>query len=330
MAEPREQQNDAEAIDLPEGELVRVRFVVEPNYRGWRLDRYLCAKIRRLSRSKAQAIIRNSLIADRPVKPATLVVPGMVLQLTRRREPEPDTPKHLPILHRDQDLLVVDKPAGLPMHPSARYYQGTLVTLARALAEEGEKPDPAHRLDRETSGIVLCGLRSDITRKLKMAFERNQIEKAYLAVVEGWPPEDRFEVKLPLSVGGDTVRIRSVIDRANGKPAHTRFQVLERREVRGERFALVRCEPITGRQHQIRIHIASSGFPIVGDKIYGHDEQIFIRFTEKALTEDDMRKLRLPRHALHASELRFRHPGDGREMRVVSPLPPDLAELLRE
>ncbi|MFN7135243.1 MAG: RluA family pseudouridine synthase, partial [Myxococcales bacterium] len=308
MAGTDEQQVDGAP---GEGELVTVRFVVEPNYRGWRLDRYLCAKIRRLSRAKAQQIIRNSLVADRPVKPSTFVTPGMELKLTRRRLPEPETPTELPVLYRDEDLLVVDKPAGLPMHPSARYYQGTLVTLARALAQEGEKPDPAHRLDRETSGIVLCGVRPEITRRLKMAFERSLVRKAYLAVVEGWPPEERFEVDLPLNVGGDAVRIRAVVDRVNGKPAQTRFQVLERHEVNGERFALLRCEPVTGRQHQIRIHVASAGFPIVGDKIYGHDETIFIRFTEKSLTQDGLARPRLPRPALHAAEVVFRHPRDG-------------------
>ncbi len=323
---------DLSASDLPEGEgplgTYTVRFVVEPAFRGWRLDRYLCAKIRRLSRAKAQAIIRRGGLCDRPLKPSTAVVPGMVLSLVRRREPEPETPRQLPVVLRDRDVLVVDKPAGLPMHPTARYLTGTLVTLARALAAEGEKPDPAHRLDRETSGLVVCGLRPECTRALKLAFAAGRVRKAYLAVTEGAPPEDEFEVDLPLSVGGQVVRIRVVGDRLHGKLARTRFRVLSRHRVHGEDFALVRCEPLTGRQHQIRAHLADAGFPLVGDKIYGRDETLFVRFTEKALTDADRKVLRLGRHALHAAELEFPHPIEPRRVRVEAPLPEDLRNFL--
>ncbi|HEY3445115.1 MAG TPA: RluA family pseudouridine synthase [Myxococcales bacterium] len=305
-----------------------VRFVVEPNYRGWRVDRYLCAKIRRLSRAKAQEIIKAGKLSDRPLKPSTLVSPGMVLTMVRRREPEPDTPRELPVVYRDEELLVVDKPSGLPMHPTARYFTGTLVALARALAKEGEKPDPAHRLDRETSGLVVCGTRPEWTRALKLSFAAGRVRKAYLAITEGAPEEDRFEVDLPLSVGGETVRIRVVGDRANGKSAMTRFEVLARHEIGGERFALVRCEPLTGRQHQIRAHLSAAGFPIVGDKIYGKDERIFVRFTEKALTEEDWKALRLQRHALHAAEIEFPHPKDRRAVKLKAELPGDMEEFL--
>ena len=135
---------------------------------------------------------------------------------------------------------------------------------------------------------------------------------------------------LPLSVGGEVVRIGVVGDRVNGKPARTRFKVLKRCEVNGEPFALVRCEPLTGRQHQIRVHLASRGFPIVGDKIYGPDPGIFVRFTERAMTEEDQRRLRLPRHALHAAEISFPHPRTREEVSFAAPLPADLAQFLGE
>ena len=305
-----------------------VRFVVEHNYRGWRLDRYLCAKIRRMSRARAQQIIRAGRLSDRPLKPSTPVTTGLVLTLTRPREPEPETPLELPVVYRDAELMVVDKPTGLPMHPSARYFTGTLVARARALALPGQKPDPAHRLDRETSGLVVCGLAPEWTRSLKLSFAAGRVRKAYLAVTEGAPEEDEFEVDLPLAVGGETVRIRVVGDRDHGKPATTRFRVVSRLEIRGEPFALVRCEPLTGRQHQIRAHLAAKGFPIVGDKIYGRDERIFVRFTERALTEEDWRTLRLPRHALHAAEIAFPHPRDALPMRFEAGLPEDLREFL--
>lgn len=317
-----------DVADEPDDDTYSVRFVVEPSYRGWRLDRYLCAKIRRLSRAKAQTIVKSGGLSDRPLKPSTLVTPGMVLTLKRHRAPEPETPKELPVVYRDEELLVVNKPAGLPMHPSARYFAGTLVARVRELAHPGEKPDPAHRLDRETSGLVVCGLKPEWTRALKMSFAAGRVSKAYLAITEGAPAEDAFEVDLPLSVGGETVRIRVVGDRVNGKPALTRFRVLDRHEIRGEPFALLRCEPLTGRQHQIRAHLSAKGFPIVGDKIYGRDERIFVRFTEKALTPEDWETLRLARHALHAYEVAFPHPRDRRPLKVTAPLPEDMRAFL--
>lgn len=308
-----------------EGEYQVLTFTVEPPFHGWRVDRYLCHKLPRLSRTKAQKLVKAGLVSDHPMRPSSPVTAGMVLKMKRRREDEPPTPKDLPLLYRDDHVMVFDKPAGLPIHATARYIRGTLVALARMQAREGEKPDPAHRLDRETSGIVVCGTRLESTRALKAAFaSHGLIRKRYVAITEGWPPEDDFEVDAPLSVGGQVVRVRVFVDRENGKPSRTRFHVLERREIEGQRFALVECSPVTGRQHQIRVHLASVGFPIVGDKIYGADERIFARFAEFRLTDEDKRALRLPRHALHACHIRFPHPADGREMVVEAPLPEDM------
>lgn len=312
------------------GEFQSLTFTVEPPFRGWRVDRYLCHKLPRLSRSKAQKLIRAGLVSDRPLKPSSPVLPGMVLTMRRRREDEPPTPGHLPLLHRDEDLLIFDKPAGLPIHATARYLRGTLVALARAQALDGEKPDPAHRLDRETSGIVVCGTHPASTRALKLAFAQGQVHKRYLAITEGWPTEDAFEVDAPLSVGGAIVRVRVFVDPVGGKPSRTRFRVIDRREIAGHPFALVECEPLTGRQHQIRVHLASRGLPIVGDKIYGPDERIFARFAEFRLTEADKRLLRLPRHALHAAHIAFPHPRDSRLFEMDAPLPDDMRAFFEE
>jgi 23S rRNA pseudouridine1911/1915/1917 synthase len=300
-------------------------FTVEPPFHGWRVDRYLCHKLPRLSRTKAQKLIRAGLVSERPLKPSSPVLPGMVLSMRRRREDEPPTPTELPLLHRDEEILIFDKPAGLPIHATARYLHGTLVALARKQALPGEKPDPAHRLDRETSGLVVCGTHLESTRSLKLAFAQGLVHKRYLALTEGWPSEDAFEVDAPLSVGGAVVRVRVFVDHRDGKPSKTRFRVIERRELKGQKFALVQCEPVTGRQHQIRVHLASRGLPIVGDKIYGADERIFARFSERRLTVADKRLLRLPRHALHAAHIEFPHPRDGRLFQMDSPLPKDLA-----
>ncbi len=307
---------------------VEIEFTVEPNYAGWRLDRYLCGKISRLSRTRAQKIIRNSVISDRRLKPSTLVKPGLSFKLRRRATDEPETPREITELFQDDALLVVDKPAGLPMHPSARYHHGTLVNVIRTRYGPDFRADPAHRLDRETSGIIVCGRTLESCQRLMRAFMEGEVHKEYLAITEGAPSHDSFEIDAPIAEGTELIRIAVRIDRQVGKPARTRFQVLRRFERDGAKFALVRAFPETGRQHQIRIHLREAGFPLVGDKMYGPDQGYFDRFSKHCLEPEAWDKLRLPRHALHAARIRFPHPVTGAEVAFESPLPPDLRAFL--
>jgi 23S rRNA pseudouridine1911/1915/1917 synthase len=309
-------------------DFVEIEFVVEPNYAGWRLDRYLCEKIRRLSRTRVQRIIERSLVADRPLKPASLVSAGLRFRLRRRALEEPETPRELPELFCDDWLLVLDKPAGLPIHPTARYHKGTLVSLVRE--RYGFQADPVHRLDRETSGAIVCGRSTDVCRTLMRAFAGGRVHKEYLAITEGAPTDDEFRVDAPIAEGTELVRIAVRIDRAQGKPARTRFKVLERFSRDGEPFALVRAFPETGRQHQIRIHLREAGFPVVGDKMYGPDAGYFDRFSKKTLEPEAWRRLRLPRHALHAALIRFDHPETGEPVVFQSPVPADLSAFLTQ
>jgi 23S rRNA pseudouridine1911/1915/1917 synthase len=302
---------------------VDVTFTVEPNYAGWRLDRYLCEKIRRLSRTRVQRILERSLVADRPLKPSTRVHPGLTFTLRRRAQAEPEVPEDIVELYLDDSLLVLDKPAGLPIHPTARYHHNTLVKLLERRHGPALRADPAHRLDRETSGLLVCGRGAEASRALMRAFQSGAVQKEYLAVVEGQPPE-AFVVDAPIAEGTREVRIAVRIDAHAGKPALTRFAV-ERRFVRdGARFALLRCFPETGRQHQIRVHAREAGFPLVGDKIYGPDPGYFDRFSKRCLEPEAWARLRLPRHALHAARLAFPHPATGAPLVFESPLPPDL------
>jgi 23S rRNA pseudouridine1911/1915/1917 synthase len=309
----------------PEPGFVDVTFVVEPNYAGWRLDRYLCEKIRRLSRTRVQRILERSLVADRPLKPSTRVHPGLTFTLRRPAQAEPEVPEDIVALYLDQSLLVLDKPAGLPIHPTARYHHNTLVKLLERTHGPSLRADPAHRLDRETSGLLVCGRGPEASRALMRAFQSGEVHKEYLAIVEGAPPE-AFSVDAPIAEGTPEVRIAVRIDRHGGKPARTRFRV-ERRFLReGVPFALVRCFPETGRQHQIRVHAREAGFPLVGDKIYGPDPGYFDRFSKRCLEPEAWARLRLPRHALHAARLAFPHPATGAALAFESPLPPDLAD----
>jgi 23S rRNA pseudouridine1911/1915/1917 synthase len=307
-------------------DVVRVRFTVEENYAGWRLDRYLQEKIRRLSRERVQRLILERLeSADgRRLKPSTRVTPGLAFVLLKDCEPEPETPREFGIVHDDGELLVVDKPAGLPVHPTARYSANTFTSLAK-LRFPDRKVDPAHRIDRETSGLLACGTAPVFTTRLKRDFARAGVRKTYLALATGSPREDTFEVDAPLRLSGaSAVRVRMHVDAA-GLPSVTAFEVLGRRRAPdGAWVTLLACRPRTGRQHQIRAHLLHAGLPMVGDKIYGPDETIFDRFTRKAMTDGDRVRLQLERHALHAWRLELPHPRTREPVLLEAPLPDDL------
>jgi 23S rRNA pseudouridine1911/1915/1917 synthase len=308
-------------------QVVRVRFTVEPNYAGWRLDRYLQEKIRRLSRERVQHLIAHRLEAEggRRLKPSTRITAGLAFALLKDAEPEPETPQEFRVVHDDGELLVVDKPAGLPVHPTARYAANTFTSLAKLRFPE-RKVDPAHRIDRETSGLLACGAAPEVTKKLKRDFAHGRVAKTYLALALGDPAADRFSVDAPLALtGASVVRVRMHVDPA-GLPSSTDFEVLGRRAAPdGARVLLLACRPRTGRQHQIRAHLLHAGLPMVGDKIYGPDEAIFDRFTRREMTEADRERLRLPRHALHAWRLELPHPTTRAPVRLEAALPEDLA-----
>jgi 23S rRNA pseudouridine1911/1915/1917 synthase len=308
------------------GRIVRARFVVERNYAGWRLDAYLLHKIRRLDQEKAAFLIAQRLDTEdgRRLTPETVVEPGLAFSLWRETEPEPETPMEFGVIFDDGELLVIDKPAGLPIHPTARYFEHTFTALAKARFPD-RKVDPAHRIDRETSGLVACGTAPEFTKRLKRAFAEGRVEKAYLALCTGWPAGDRFEVDAPLALTLQSeVRVRMHVHAAGASSA-TAFEVLGRRlTADGARVALLSCHPRTGRQHQIRAHLHHAGLPLVGDKIYGSDELIFDRFTKRELTDADRAVLRIDRQALHAWKLALPHPRTGVTVALESPLAADL------
>jgi 23S rRNA pseudouridine1911/1915/1917 synthase len=314
----------------PGDEIVLISFTVEPNYSGWRLDRYLCEKIRRASRERVQEIIENDLVCDAPLKASSPVWPGLTFQLRRRVRAEPDAPgiEHLEEIFTDDWLIVVNKPAGLPMHPTARYHAKTLTAQLDERYGKGNAA-PAHRLDRETSGLVICGRTLEATQRLNRAFHDGKVAKEYLAVVEGHPADDAFDVDAPIAEGTELIRIAVRIDALEGRPAQTHFRVVARFERRGEPFALLRAFPRTGRQHQIRIHAQVAGHPLVGDKMYGPDPMYFDRFSKRQLEPEAWERLRLPRHALHAARVSLRHPGSGQTISFDSALPGDLRDFMQ-
>ncbi len=322
-----------------------VHFEVEPNYAGWTLAAYVAEKLKRpLAPARLDRMLRGRTLVhgERELLPETRVWPGLRFSLRKRSPGDDGEPPAIPVVYEDDALLVVDKPAGLALHPTARYH---VSTLTRALETRhrnaaGEKPDPAHRLDRETSGLVACGRGSLHTRALKAAFAAREVEKAYLALCEGEPRADEFQVDVPLSVGSERIKVKARPD-PEGMAAVTVFRVLARyRDAQGKPLALLRCEPRTGRQHQIRAHLHAAASPLVGDKLYGPDDGIFLRLAESGgapaprgefddlITPEERRALRHHRQALHASELTVPHPVTGERMRFESPLPDDLQQLI--
>jgi 23S rRNA pseudouridine1911/1915/1917 synthase len=316
---------DAEPTGEAEGEWIESRFQVEPNYRDLRLDRYLQVKLRRLSRSRIARVIRSCLTLNGAVtKPAKRLRPGDHILIRRLAPPEPDVPRYLTVLRDAPTYVVVDKPAGLPMHPTARYYHNTVTAL---LKERFPAPDAvylAHRIDRETSGLVLCGRGTEATKELKAAFRWGRVQKRYWALVHGDLVAERL-VDLPLGPKpGSIIRLKMGV-RPDGQPAQTGLVPLQR----FGRFTLVEARPRTGRQHQIRVHCEAIGHPLVGDKLYGHDDDFFLELMEAGVTERIAAALLLPRQALHARWLRFQVPGSaGEAVEVTAPLPEDLATFL--
>ena len=314
---------------VPEGSIVSV-FRVPPESSGMRLDVFLQGELKRTSRTRTQFIIENSAFDanGKRLRSNHRVRAEEHVLLWRAPWDEDPVPTEVPILHEDDHLLAVDKPALLPVHPTARYYRNTLIEVLKR-ARPGAFLSLGHRIDRETSGVLLVSKTPACDRALKKALEeRADIEKTYLALTWGTPapaaegtpsfryersveldPTSRYKVKMRLGRTDDALY------------AATRFCV----EDTSAGYSRVRCDLETGRQHQIRIHLASLGSPIVGDKLYGPDESCFARGADGELTAEDHAMLELPRHALHAARLALAHPITGARLEITAPLPEDLS-----
>jgi 23S rRNA pseudouridine1911/1915/1917 synthase len=316
--------------------IIERHLLVPPELAGLRLDHFVKTQIGRLSRTRIQAIIGTQLVrSDGHVpKPATSVAAGEHYVIRRPAPAEPPCPRTFTVLHEDPRLLVIDKPALLPVHASAKFYFNT---LARVLVERyPDEPELqiVHRLDRETSGCLVVARDREAATILKQAWAaKHAVTKEYLAIVHGQPPwndEAVLDVPLRLSQPGDPTllpHVRMLPERARhpaALPAITRVRV----ERRAEPYALVRCGLVTGRQHQIRAHLADAGFPIVGDKLYAHGDAAFMRYCDEGLVPELAAQFILPRHALHAARVTFPHPASGAPIVAESELPLDLRDLV--
>jgi 23S rRNA pseudouridine1911/1915/1917 synthase len=320
---------DVEPIRPPGSppDAVVLQFVVPNELAGLRLDRFVKDRMPRLSRTRAQAIVKHSAYrADgERRRPADIVRSGEIVILVRDRFVEPITPLHFGVLHEDDAVLIVDKPAGLPMHPTATYHKHTLSYLLREqyTAKGAFVPRIAHRLDRETSGAVVCGKTLDAERTLKRAFEKHRVEKSYLAIVRGELAQDSGEIDLPLAPVREGLHVLMEV-REDGLTAHTHYEVRDR--IAG--YTLLALFPRSGRQHQLRVHLASIGHSIVGDKLYGPEREApFLEYIETGMTPALEARLGHDRQALHAHTLAFTHPASGESFSTHAPFPDDLSAL---
>ena len=305
-----------------------------PEARGQRLDRFLADAIGTLSRSRVKSLIEQGLAKrDGQVltEPSDPVRPGATYQLDLP-PPAPATPQPqdipFPILYEDADLIVLDKPAGLVVHPAPGNEEGTLVNAL--LAHCGEqftgignerRPGIVHRLDKDTSGIMVVAKTQLANNALTAAFAARELDRAYLALVWGLP--NPLDGDIEGDIGRDKRdRKRMAVVGRNGKPALTHYRTLR---TWGMGLALLECRLATGRTHQIRVHLASRGHPVVGDPLYLRRIPAAARTLPEPIRG---RLLDFPRQALHAARLGFAHPRTGAALSFATDPPLDMAEIL--
>ena len=282
-----------------------------------RLDKLVSTRFGLSRRGGREAIVRGQidLAGQTCLDPAREVEPDATLAYDPNRPRPETTARRIKVLYKDRYILIVDKPAGLLTQPTQEREPDTLLERAgRYLARTRGTPRPyvgiVHRLDRDTSGVILLVCSRQALRPFQGLFRAHTIERRYLTVVEGALTPDRGTIDLPLVADrGDGRRGASRVP-GHGVPATTHFEVIERF---GDAATLVACRLETGRTHQIRIHLAESGYPVVSDPVYGpYDRRPF--------------PLPFTRQALHAQALGFIHPFSGVGLRIEAPLPTDLAD----
>jgi 23S rRNA pseudouridine1911/1915/1917 synthase len=284
-----------------------------------RLDKTIADHTPDLSRAVAQRLIKDGAVAvnKRSSKPSYRVQAGDEIVVHIPVElPEQVLPENIPlaIVHEDESLLVIDKPAGMVVHPAAGHTSGTLVNAVLAHCPQAvdvggaDRAGIVHRLDKDTSGLILVA-KNEVTRAaLQHQFKRRQVVKTYLALVEDQVQPREGAIEAP--IGRDKRQRKQMAVVRTGREAQTTYRAIEY-------FAshtLLEVRPHTGRTHQVRVHLAWMGYPVVGDTVYGRRRQPLLK----------------GRHFLHAARLRFTHPATGEEVEFEAPLPPELDAILTQ
>ncbi len=317
---------------MPEETVLSSR--VAPSLAGRSLLDYLCGRFRYHDRKEWGALIREGRVTvngDVSAPERLLERNDIVAYRAVLREPPVDAA--FSILHEEESFIVAEKTGNLPSHADGNYIKNTFIYLLRRRLEESgrvERVNLVHRLDRETSGIIVASKSRDAHRALVQQFEAGTVKKEYLAVTRGEAARDRFEVSgAIIRDTGSSISIRrkvALVGTDEGHLSLTRFEVLER--LRG--YTLLRCIPATGRTNQIRVHLDHVGLPLAGDKLYGRSDDQFLEFVRRARAgiHEPLPWMEAPRHLLHASRLAFDHPVTGKRVSFECPAPPDMAQFI--
>ncbi len=311
------------------GGIQTIEVRLEPAHAGWRLDRALAASIPTLSRERLKSLIRSGAVdsGGTLLRDPALKVRGTENLQLAVPEPEPahNEPQDIPlrVVFEDEHLLVVDKPAGLVVHPAAGNRDGTLVNAllhhcGGSLSGIGgvARPGIVHRIDKDTSGLLVVA-KTDVAHEgLARQFAAHSIDRRYLAIVSGVPKTADGTVDAPLARSAANRKKIAIVAGGRGKRAVTHW----RRVSVLRDAALVECRLETGRTHQVRVHMASIGHPLVGDPVYGRAGK-----THGKLLKD----LQFHRQALHAAELGFTHPVTKRQLSFASAMPADMQQLFK-
>jgi 23S rRNA pseudouridine1911/1915/1917 synthase len=315
-------------------------LIVAPEAAGKRLDLWLAGELPEVSRVRIRQLIEQEKVTvngDSP-KPSLHLRGGEQIVITGTVELPPlrafaeDIP--LDVVFEDADLAVINKPAGMTVHAgSGKDESGSRGTLVNALLHRfgalsqagGElRPGIVHRLDKETSGLMMVAKNDKAHRKLAEQFSRHEVHKTYLALVHGWMPQDQGTVSAPIS--RDLLRReRMTTRRAQGRAAITHWNLLERYQGKQGKFSLLEVKIETGRTHQIRVHLSSLGHPVAGDTLYGAPRAT----REASYLGTASKSASLGRHFLHSSGLQFEHPIKNTRLSFNQPLPAELQAFLR-
>jgi 23S rRNA pseudouridine1911/1915/1917 synthase len=284
---------------------------------GLRLDKFVGERCPELSRTHAQQLIVDGLITvnGKSAKSSLKLNLGDKVFIVIPPEAPPQLePEDIPlkIVYEDDDLMVIDKPAGLPVHPAPGHPSHTLVNAVLnhlpQLAKDtySLRPGIVHRLDKDTSGLLIVAKNRLAQANLSQQFKNRVVKKSYLTLVQGKLTPEKGTIEAAIGRDPSHRQRMAIVDR--GREARTEYRVIKY----VGNYSLLEIKPETGRTHQIRVHLAAIGYPVVGDTTYG------------------LKSSRFPRHFLHASKITFKLPATGQEITLESPLPPDLEKLLRE
>lgn len=315
----------------------RIQFIFAPGQGEAELLDYLTGRFTYHSRAEWATHIREERVRvnDGAARCDRLLTVGDRVEFIAVDRPEPPVSFEVQIIFEDSDIMVINKPANLPCHPAGRYFNHTLWAWLK-LHHGLESPALVNRLDRETSGLLVVARNARAEAGCRAQFLQRSVVKRYITLVEGNFPESLSARGwlMPDPESGVHKRRRFELDDTmpDGEPlrspgrewAETDFRRLQK----SGGVTAVEAVLHTGRLHQIRATLHSLGFPVVGDKIYGPDPLIFVRFCTDAMTEEDCRRLRLPRQALHSMELEFTHPSTRQLLHFAAPMPADMRGIL--